>query len=204
MKIVDSELRTEPYAQCDITDISGCLNSAVTHRPRPECKFDSKPPPKKQASNLIRVSPDFVAVVDAADFHLVSQFSWSVKRVPNGKTFYAQSTKGLLMHRLIMGVDCPVDHKDGDGLNNRRENLRAATQSQNCANRRKHQIGKSKYKGVTPRGKKWAAEVRRRAGRGMDCFYLGLFDTEEAAAAAYNLKAAEIWPEHSRPNPLPA
>ena len=66
------------------------------------------------------------AMVDDADYELVCQFNWSIKK--NKHTNYANSRKNNIhMHRFIMGLEYgdkrQVNHKDGNGLNNQRENL---------------------------------------------------------------------------------
>jgi hypothetical protein len=89
------------------------------------------------------------------------------------------------MHRLIMNAptDRQVDHVNGDRLDNRRANLRLATQRENSANTRKRSSNKSGVKGVVwdKARKKWAAYIKvnyRSIG-------LGRFDTIDAAAEAY-------------------
>jgi hypothetical protein len=79
-----------------------------------------------------------VAVIDAADAPLVAAFSWYPLHKKSNGAVYAQTAGGVLMHRLIAGAggDVRVDHRDNDGLNNRRENL-LASQSQNRSNSRK-------------------------------------------------------------------
>jgi hypothetical protein len=89
------------------------------------------------------------------------------------------------MHRVILG--CPdilsVDHKDGDGLNNRRENLRLATQSQNMHNQRINRANKTGFKGVSLHkvSGKWIAQIGLKGKTN----YLGLFASPEEAHAAY-------------------
>ena len=98
------------------------------------------------------------AVVDLADLALVEGRNWHAHR--GGLTFYAltgvaaSTPRGrteLPMHRAIMGCgdgDPDVDHIDHDGLNNRRSNLRLATESQNLANQRPQTGRSSRFKGV--------------------------------------------------------
>ena len=74
-----------------------------------------------------------------------------------------------------------IDHINGDVADNRFCNLRIATESQNCSNRKKRSDNKSGFKGVHAMGKKWAAQVCANKQRK----YLGVFDTPELAYAAY-------------------
>ncbi len=89
-----------------------------------------------------------VATVDDADFPLVSQYRWfyhsggsdPAKRPPvyaRGYRIGGDYSRRVLMHRLILGVPSgtSIDHKNGDGLDNRRSNIRACTQKQNSENR---------------------------------------------------------------------
>ncbi len=140
-------------------------------------------------SRLIPLTQGKFAVVDDADYEWLSQWKWTAQRTPHG--FYAirqEKGKLVLMHRLIN--DTPegfgTDHRDGDGLNNRRLNLRTATQLQNMMNRKGKRGGTSKFKGVwadpNPRNRKlWRSAIRLN-GR---LKYLGRFATEEEAGAAY-------------------
>lgn len=90
-----------------------------------------------------------------------------------------------------------IDHRNGNGLDNRRDNLRRATMSQNIANQFPRG-GSSKYKGVcrSKRSGGWLAQicVNRKS------IYLGRFGTEEEAARAYDVKAKEVWGEFARLN----
>lgn len=137
------------------------------------------------------------AVVDTADLDLVEGRSWSVSR--SGHTWYVRSKRsGGQLHRAILGLadDDPRqgDHINGNGLDNRRANLRPASRAQNMANRRPNVSAASKYKGVrkSERGSGWAAML---SGG-----YLGYFPTEEAAARAYDAAAAERYGQYARLN----
>ena len=110
-----------------------------------------------------------------------------------------------MMHRLVMAAVSgqSVDHIDGNGLNNQRANLRLATQSQNLANSsgRPHS---SKYKGVfwskdERYKRRWWARIKKNG----KSTHLGIFATEEEAAAAYNQAAIEMFGDFSRINVLP-
>lgn len=103
------------------------------------------------------------------------------------------------MHRLILGVTNPkikIDHRDGNGLNNQRHNLREATQAQNLANSRPRS-GSSRFKGVTFRSPdKWIAQISKDGKH----TYLGIFRDEFDAATAYNFAAIEMFGEFARLN----
>jgi hypothetical protein len=138
-----------------------------------------------------------VAVVDIADFELVSQYHWHVKKAPH--TNYARRSwweggkkHGQNMHQLLTEY-IGVDHEDGDGLNNRRSNLRPATGSQNSANRGPRAGGTSKYNGVNwyKRAAKWRAEIRVDGHNER----LGHFTDEADAARVYDTAASEAWGE---------
>lgn len=153
----------------------------------------------------IPLSRGYVTLVDDDDFDWLSQQKWFA--VSRKTKVYAKrknrSSDGsgriaIAMHRLIL--DAPaglqVDHINGDSLDNRRCNLRLANQSQNAAN--KSAMGKSKYKGVcwVARIRKWSAQIKKDGQK----FWLGTFDTEEAAARAYDSAARAMHGEYARLN----
>ena len=120
------------------------------------------------------------------------------------KTIGGRSGKKWRLHRLIMclrGIDiddCEIDHKDGNGLNNRFSNLRLATSSQNKTSRGVRADSKSGFKGVEfqKQNSNWCAYI---------CFdgkkrHLGVFKTSTAAALAYNKAAIEQWGEYAWTN----
>jgi hypothetical protein len=142
------------------------------------------------------------ALVDDTDYDtVVAAGSWCV--AVRGRRTYAQCrSKGKLVyqHRYILGAPkgVAVDHVNGDGLDNRRANLRLCSSSQNAANGRKHLDGQtSRYKGVSRKGGgKWQAFIGGANGHRQ----IGRFDTEEEAARAYDEAALALWGEFARPN----
>jgi hypothetical protein len=103
------------------------------------------------------------------------------------------------MHREIFGA-CDgqlVDHVDGDGLNNRRSNLRIATRAENNRNAAVRKDNTSGFKGVHwHKGDgRWQAQIRVAGKR----IRLGAFDTPEAAHAAYCEAAARYHGAFARP-----
>lgn len=101
------------------------------------------------------------------------------------------------LHRVIFRRHHPlkdtewIDHEDGNPLNNRKSNLRIATQSQNCINRDKGDgAHTSVYKGVTQQaGGGWYSRIKRHSR--YTC--IGVFDTERDAAIAYDMMAREMY-----------
>jgi hypothetical protein len=93
------------------------------------------------------------------------------------------------MHRMFLDapLDMEVDHRDRNGLNNQRANLRLATHSQNQANRRMFKCTVSGIKGVSPKGKKWRAQIRFDG----NLIRLGTFEDKMFAGQVYKA-AAEI------------
>lgn len=141
------------------------------------------------------------AIVDEAGAGPVSDISWYA--IKSRRTWYAlrrgDVTQGIGMHVLIAGCK-GVDHANGNGLDNRRINLRPATRSQNGANRPPPSNNTSGYKGVY-----WSRPMRKwRACIGVDDrkVYLGYFTDPVDAARAYNRAALEIFGEYAWLNPV--
>jgi len=144
---------------------------------------------------IITLTRDKVALIDDEDFSLVTRYTW--RAVSMGNMWYAHSGDSrdgdfVTMHQLIFG-DLPgfeIDHKDRDGLNNQRYNLRHATHAQNNANKPAQSNNNSGYKGVSwhRKARKWMAQLNVNGQH----FYLGLHDTPKQAALVYNQKAKEL------------
>ena len=149
-----------------------------------------------------------VAIVDDLDYESVSKYKWSAIR--RRHTWHAirniKSKTGwtrAYMHQQLLGFPArgglQVDHKNGDGLDNRRDNLKACTrQQQRFSFRTKSPSASSKYRGVSwhSRGRRWEAQI-------MHCYqkrHLGLFASEESAARAYDAAARQYFQEFARLN----
>lgn len=143
----------------------------------------------------LRLTKGFVGLIDPDNIPLAKTHVWNA-RPSHGNVYAGRGTrfrgkkKTVLLHRVICGPrpDQVVDHINGNGIDNRRCNLRPMTPSANRARGRFGTQGVSKYRGVSPRGGKWVAMIHRNRKQR----YLGLFDSEEAAAAAY-ARAAREW-----------
>jgi hypothetical protein len=152
-------------------------------------------------------SPRF-ALIDAEDAPLVSTRKWHEFRCDNA--VYAASNRPIiidgisysLMHRLILrakpGMD--VDHRDRDGLDNRRSQLRCCSRQQNNWNSVPHTGTSSTYKGVAWRKDRliWRAFIKNPETRRFQ--HLGYFRMELDAARAYDDAAARLFGEFARLN----
>jgi hypothetical protein len=151
----------------------------------------------------IPLTQGFVALVDDADYERVSSHKWYIKIDRRKRTKYAVGAAGVRMHRFILGLSAgpvpQVDHRDHDGLNNQRENLRVCTHGQNRSNTRKAK-GTSQYKGVHLDSSKWIAMLKS-SGRTK---YLGTFTSELDAALAYDAAARVAFGEFACTNFPPA
>lgn len=135
------------------------------------------------------------AIVDDDIYESLSRFNWYAYF--DRKTYYARrhspiTGKIIQMHREIMGASdgTIIDHLNGNGLDNRRENLRFCTQSENQRNRGADVDNTSGYKGVTWHKvkKKWMAQIKVNKKN----TYLGLYSDPAEAARAYDAAAIEL------------
>lgn len=142
----------------------------------------------------ILLTQGFRALVSDKDYPRLRRFNWCVSIGSKGRP-YAMRKWGrttVLMHCEILGVK-GVDHINNDPLDNRRSNLRVASQSQNMANQRKHKDNRSGYKGVTQYAhtRRWMARVKIKNKN----LYLGCFSNPADAARAYDAAAIKHFGE---------
>lgn len=172
------------------------------HRGGEIAVYQVRPLVLKSDHALIPLSQGLFASIDLEDIDRIGTCNWHAVR--DNCTFYAFSGNKVGLHNVIMSNNDGtqiVDHKDGDGLNNRRSNLRFATKSQNQFNKRINKNNSSGYKGV--RFASWAGgENKWRASIFTDGKHksLGYFLTPEMAAAAYDEAAIEIFGKFARLN----
>ena len=128
-------------------------------------------------------------ICDDEDFVWLSQIKWSL-----GRSGYAQYGS-IFAHRLIAKTPAGLhtDHINQNKLDNRKENLRIATHSQNAANNSFSKRNTSGFKGVSKAGKRWRATITVNN----KFHYIGVFDTPEEANLAYQQKAQEHFGEFS-------
>jgi hypothetical protein len=155
----------------------------------------------------IYLGDDIYTIVDVDVYYRLGHLNWHLKG-SNAKKFYAVrdvkvgpgKTKMLGLHREIMNQPkgLLVDHKNGNSIDNRIANLRAATWGQNAHNRPKKKNASSKFFGVSfhKRYKKWSAYISYNGKNEL----LGYFDNEIVAAKVYDQAALKYYGQFARLN----
>lgn len=146
------------------------------------------------------------AVVDDEDYIYLSKYKWHYERGYARRSEYQgggrsnPKIKHIRMHQDLLSCpeDMHTDHINRNKLDNRKENLRIVTRSQNFANRELYSSNKSGFKGVSylKQNKKWQAEIQCNKVQ----YYLGSFDTPQEAAKVYDNKARELFGDFAKLN----
>jgi hypothetical protein len=152
-----------------------------------------------------------VAIVDDEDFEWLNKFNWHVEKHKNSEyaarfdtARYVETGKNRkrYMHRDILGLTnskIKSDHRNGNGLDNRRNNLRAATNAQNgWSFQTKKKSATSRFRGISwvPKWGKWQAMICVNRNQ----IFLGYFKCETEAAKAYDEAAIKYFGEFAAPN----
>ena len=178
-------------------------DSAYSH---PQTRGSVEPSPI-EGGKWIPLTQRKWCLVDEEDYPALSEYNWYYKTsktsIENGYAMGRPFGKKLkvFMHAFIMGISPKeqIDHVDGNGLNNRKDNLRPATAQQNAGNARKRTIAtSSRFKGVSwdKSRAKWIATIRISYQKKN----LGRFPSEEQAARAYDKAALEAFGEFAKLN----
>ena len=156
----------------------------------------------------IRVGRKNFALVDDDDYEALIEYNWILLSCSGGLRYATRKNQAgkrpyaFLMHREIMSVPkgLTVDHIDGNGLNNCKNNLRLATHSEQQWNRQKNSNNTTGYRGVyyDKRNKIYRAEMR--AGRVK--WSLGTYTNPRDAAIAYNVATLLLKDEHATMNDI--
>ncbi len=148
---------------------------------------------------FIPLTQGYEAVVDAADVPLVGGFNWTAW--VGSHTVYAYrkvKNVSIYLHRTVarVGAETEVDHRDGNGLNCRKKNLRPATHAQNLRNRCASSRSEHGVKGASPdkRRNKWRARITVDG----KVYWLGYHATAEAANEAYRQASERLHGEFGR------
>lgn len=206
------------FRRRDRCSVSGCTETA-TKRGFCDCHYArwrrygdpeaGQPPRRKdwllarpattsgEKFTTIQVGRGLHAIVDIEDYAWLSARKW---KVAGGYAARTSSRRTYYMHRLVLaaGPGQHVDHINGNVFDNRRVNLRFATQQQNIHNAAGRRRGTSKYKGVSIFGRLglWQAQIVANGHKR----HLGYFRDEKAAARAYNAAAREAFGEYAHVN----
>jgi len=148
-----------------------------------------------------------VALVDKKDFIVINKWKWFYSKgyaarsqyISLGK--YKYTTKVIFLHRVILNTPKGLftDHINGNKLDNRRQNLRIVTKSQNGQNKKKTNIvTSSKFKGVTwfKRDRIWRAGIKVNK----KFYHIGYFKNERHAAMAYDMWAKDLFGKFAKFN----
>ena len=155
------------------------------------------PQPANEEYRTVELTRGQFALVDAEDFERLSKFNWQAQWSKDTQSFYARRRMGIRMEKEILNVPdgFVVDHRSRNTLDNRKKNLRRANQTQNRQNASQRRDNTSGYRGITLHRStgKWEAKISVNGTRK----YLGVFESPELAAGAYQEASKKLHGEFS-------
>jgi hypothetical protein len=161
----------------------------------------------------IPLTRGYEAIVDDEDYEWLNQFKWYAKifkytykktKTVTTHIYAARGRKTIFMHSFLMNTPkwMQTDHINGNGLDNRKANLRICTRGQNQGNRVVLQKNnKSGFKGVyySRNLNAWVAQITK-LGTIRRCWYLGKYNNPVDAARAYDVEARKHFGEFAKLN----
>lgn len=148
---------------------------------------------------ILQLTQGKFAIIDNCDYEKLNQYKWFAVNLAANYWYAVRKIgkwphqKTVFMHRFILSVPngFETDHKNHNGLDNRRKNLRICTIAQNSYNRKRYQKGSSKFKNVSlhKRTKKWQSRIYYKGKR----IQLNWSDSEIKAAKAYDKTAQRLF-----------
>jgi len=167
--------------------------------------------PYNKTMKKISLTQGKIALINDEDFLMVHGFKWHA--IECGRTYYAarqgprqkgKKRKTFLMHRVLMNAskNQMIDHADGDGLNNQKNNLRFCTFAENMRNSKRRIKNISGYKGVSfyEKIKKWSAKITVN----YKLIYLGCYKSKHLAGVVYNIAALKYHGQFAKINKISA
>lgn len=154
---------------------------------------------------------DHFAKIDDCDFEMISKYKWLTVRSfgcsyasTSKKIFFNGKLRHVRMHRIILNCSDGeiVDHKDGDGLNNQRQNIRKCT----CLENSRNKDNRKKKSRISFKGVGWHKATKKfRAYINISYRHLslGYYENEYDAARAYNEAAIKYFGEFAKLNDVP-
>jgi hypothetical protein len=154
-----------------------------------------------QVTKQVLITRGEITLIDESDWGLVCKYNWTL-HIPDNRKYARCHYEGkkIYLHRLLLNAKPGeiVDHKNGDGLDNRRNNIRLATQSQNTANCTTSIKTASGFRGVyfDKRSGLWQAKIKFNYKSN----FLGSYKTTDEAAKVYDEAAFKLFGEFARLN----
>ena len=146
----------------------------------------------------IQLTQGKVTLIDDEDYKVLSNYNWCYHKKDGAVTRNLGTI--IKLHRVIIKTPkgMEVDHINGNKLDNRKENLRICTHSENMKNTKIKRVNNtSGYKGVSKHRNKWVTMISNTLG---DTEYVGIFQNKIDAAHAYDIEAKKRFGKFARLN----
>jgi hypothetical protein len=147
----------------------------------------------------LNIGRNHIAIVDLDMLSKLTPYKWHFHKAKKGRTagyvYTRIDGKEVKMHQFILGKKekLEIDHKNGNGLDNRKRNLRHCSHGVNVQNSKGR--GSSRFKGVSKHheNNKWQVRITYKK----QLYFLGVFDDQYDAAREYDKKAKELYGENA-------